>query len=97
MMEEGDAFRHILDECGAETQLIMLIEECGELIKAAAKYLNNREKTDVRLIEEMADTKLMIDQMVVAFECDELMKQIRHDKLERQLEKMHHGGRPEWQ
>ena len=52
-----------LDTYGFDAQLMMVIEESGELIQAAAKFLGGREQSPKNLIGELADVSLMVDQM----------------------------------
>jgi len=55
--------RKALDTWGFDAQLMMVIEESGELVQAAAKFLGGREQSPESLIEELADVSLMVDQM----------------------------------
>ena len=66
---ERKVFQNALDTWGTDKQLLMLIEECGELVQAAAKYANGRG--DYRLLieslcEEIADVQIMLDQITLA-------------------------------
>ena len=82
--EERAILEKALDKWGEETQLLLLVEESGELIQAAAKLLNFRGKYSERedaLIEEIADVEIMIDQMRVKY--GERIDAKREAKLER--------------
>jgi NTP pyrophosphatase (non-canonical NTP hydrolase) len=52
-----------IDRWGLQLQLMILIEECGELIQAAAKYQSGRVGSPKNLIEEVADVSIMVDQI----------------------------------
>lgn len=52
-----------MDRWGLNLQLMILIEECGELVQAAAKYQSGRTGSPKDLIAEIADVSIMIDQM----------------------------------
>jgi NTP pyrophosphatase (non-canonical NTP hydrolase) len=60
---EQTVLQEALDTWGFDAQLMMVIEESGELVQAAAKFLGGRERSSKGLIEELADMSLMIDQM----------------------------------
>jgi hypothetical protein len=57
-----------LSKWGGKRQLIVLMEECGELVQAASKILRETPEgiTDIEastnFIEELIDVELMVDQ-----------------------------------
>lgn len=53
---------------GIESQMRMLQEECGELIVAVGHYLRGRNGSLANLCEELADVKIMVEQMEVALD-----------------------------
>lgn len=53
---------------GADSQMRMLQEECGELIVAVGHYLRGREGSIANLCEELADVKIMVEQMEIALD-----------------------------
>lgn len=66
--------RHIADHYGIENRLDQLMEECGELIQAVSKYKRyvlhgeqtkrcSAEIARGKLIEEMADVEIMLEQV----------------------------------
>lgn len=63
VLEQQAVLQEALDTWGFDAQLMMVIEESGELVQAAAKFLGGRERSSKGLIEELADVSLMIDQM----------------------------------
>jgi hypothetical protein len=60
-------YNEAIKRWGERAQTIKLVEECGELIQAASKWLNarndlNRQAMAVNCIEEIADVEIMIRQ-----------------------------------
>ncbi len=90
--------QEIADYYGFEAQTNQVMEECGELIQAVAKY--NRTKgngydtpvtTDTaraNLIEELADVQLVVCQLVYLMECGDEVIEITDAKADRQLERI---------
>ncbi len=67
--EERKVFQDALETWSAKRQLLMLIEECGELVQAAAKFANGRGEygpLSDALCEEIADVQIMLDQIALA-------------------------------
>lgn len=64
-MHKGLLIRRALDKWGAKKQLVMMIEECGEMIQATTKIMRKDQKEfepSENFIEELVDLSLMIDQ-----------------------------------
>lgn len=57
-----DAF----DTFGSKAQFTMVVEECGELLNALAKYERGRA-TEEELIDEIADVSIMMDELANHF------------------------------
>jgi len=90
--DERALLTRIVEKYGFEAQLIMVLEESGELVQAAAKFLGGREPSPKNLIAELADVSLMVDQMRLRWN-DEI-EAVRKEKLKRleeqlELEKGH--------
>ena len=74
---------------GKEKQTEMMIEECSELILAiqkAKRYPNNESRKD--LISEIADVRIMIEQMTMIYDYDDSVTneiQRKIDRLESNL------------
>lgn len=80
---------------GERYQLIHAMEECGELIQAIGKYLrpdveNTRDIED-HIVEEVADVRIMCDQIEYIFEeyKFDAMKRKKMKKLQKQVEDFH--------
>ena len=56
-------YKDCIEFWGAERQLRMLQEECAELILEASHYLRPSKRRTKKLIEELADAQLMINQI----------------------------------
>lgn len=85
-MEE--MINRIADMYGKEPQLVMLMEECGELIQACSKQLRRKDKSINNLIEELADVRIMIEQIEHLYGIKSLVDDEMDYKLNRQLERM---------
>lgn len=67
---------------GQQAQIDMCIEECAELIKALQKLKRKNFIVDYNdVCEEIADVKIMIEQMSVVFD-DRIIAQLYMNKLE---------------
>lgn len=80
--EIDSLFEKLINKYGA-LQIIIAIEELSELQKELCKSLRGKEKRE-NLIEEMADTYIMIEQMKIWHNItdEEIDKKI-YEKLER--------------
>lgn len=85
-MEE--MINRIADMYGKEPQLVMLMEECGELIQACSKQLRRKDKSINNLIEELADVRIMIEQIEHLYGIKSFVEDEMKYKLIRQLERM---------
>lgn len=85
-MEE--MINRIADMYGKEPQLVMLMEECGELIQACSKQLRRKDKSINNLIEELADVRIMIEQIEHLYGIKSFVEDEMEYKLIRQLERM---------
>lgn len=71
---------------GKESQIMMTIEEMAELTQALSKYKRHRDKAIANVLEELADVRIMIDQLVIIFddgplEAHEFVKLARLEKI----------------
>lgn len=83
----NNIYEEIIKKFGEEKQIIVAIEELSELQKALCKYLRNGELT-YNLLEEMADVKIIIEELKIIFDIDD--SQIESEinkKLERTKER----------
>lgn len=72
---------------GESFQLLMVIEECSELINAICKLYRNRVTT-TDVIEEGVDVQLMINQLKVMLKDDETWNAKMKEKVARLEERI---------
>ena len=84
-MGEKELYEQALNTWGHESQIIMAIEECGELITALAQAYRGR---NVDIAEEIADVKIMMEQLSLIFG-ETLVEEIKHEKLKRLAKRLH--------
>ena len=77
------ALRHY----GIKPQMIQATEELGELIQAIAKLVNERGTVE-NLAEEIADVRIMLDQIEMALMLEEQTRRIEGEKLVRLARRM---------
>lgn len=80
--EETALYDRAIAEWGKPAQMLMVIEECSELVKAVCDRLRGRVKTDAYILDEMADVKIMLAQLERMVDPVEL-ERIRQAKLQR--------------
>ena len=90
--------QQIADCYGFDAQLNQVVEECGELIQAAAKYNRtkgngydtsvNSEAAYVNLVEELADVQLVVCQLVYLMKCGDEVLHVTELKTDRQLKRI---------
>ena len=85
-MEEK--LRTIADHYGLENQLRQLAEECSELA-VEANHSARKGSTTVRLIEEIADVEIMLDQVryLAGIQESDILE-TKFYKLERQMKRI---------
>lgn len=87
-MIEGLA-RQILRHYGIMHQKSKTIEELAELIVALQKdVLEGKESHSRAVLEEIADVKIMLMQMLCDEDDEEFVEKIMRQKLERQLKRI---------
>lgn len=88
----------IVDTYGADPQMDMMIEEASELTKALLKY-RRKSKSDSStgdemmalrdaIIDEIADTKIMLAQMEILFGCAGEVENRVEYKIKRTMQKI---------
>ena len=74
--------RAALEAFGERAQMTMAIEEMSELTKELCKNSRGQENT-THIAEEIADVEIMLQQLVILFDCKETVDKYRQYKLER--------------
>lgn len=82
----------IADTYGLEKQMYKLMEECGELVAASAKYDPHDYRTGYHLAEELADVKVMTEQIEYLLGIGETVQEYMDDKINRQIHRMRGAG-----
>ncbi|MBO7733438.1 MAG: hypothetical protein J6S67_12815 [Methanobrevibacter sp.] len=77
----------IADNYGLGSQLPIAIEEMSELTKEICKYIRGNDN-EIDIAEEVADVKIMIEQIVYLFGIDDKVNKQVDYKLNRQLRRM---------
>lgn len=86
-MIEDERIRTIADHYGIKKQMRQLAEECSELAVEASH--SARKGTTVKIIEEMADVEIMIEQIVYLAKIDRKdIEECIQYKLERQMKRI---------
>ena len=84
MREIGLIFQAAIDKWGIESQETMAIEEMAELIKVICKLHRKQNGSNLtQLSEEIADVRLMLDQLAWAYCQEGRCRQFREEKLTR--------------
>jgi len=82
--EEEDISTSAISFFGERSQITKCCEELAELSVELCKWHNLTEDADIKHIqEEIADVQIMLDQMVVMFDCRDAVKSIKQSKIER--------------
>jgi len=98
-MIRNDPRFKIADHYGLECQLQQLIEEMSELTQAICKYFRingqgqpvpdyKRSTVEQNLVEELADVKLVLDQVIFLLACDEEVLEVMKQKINRTFERI---------
>lgn len=79
--ERLELYTKALDKYGIMPQVLMVVEECGELLSALSKY-NRHRVGSPEVITELADVSIMVEQLATYFGYDKF-KDEKQRKLER--------------
>ena len=88
-IEKERLYKKVIDHWGEELQFGMLTEEVGELFQAINRYRRGRTTNTDNIAEEIADVRLMLEQMEFMFNItnsDEWYNK-KLDKLKGQLKR----------
>lgn len=82
-----ELYINVLKEFGCGGQVMMLVEECGELLSAIAKFRRDRA-TEEDIVTELADVAIMVEQMAILFGLPEFEaeKERKLARLKKRLE-----------
>lgn len=90
-MERNEIIKKAIDTYGIDAQCLMAIEEMSELTKAICKESRARGKDNYlstldNIAEEIADVRIMLDQLCIIFKID--TEEIENKKLLRLKERL---------
>ena len=86
-MKKKDIYNKAKATWGIDAQVTKAIEELSELQKELCKFLLD-DGTMKNIIEEIADVKVMIEQLELIFECKDKVKLIKKAKIKRLMERL---------
>ena len=80
MIDMNKICTQALNHFGKQSQILMLFEEMAELQKEICK--NSRGRNNFYdIAEEIADVQIMLEQMIILFNCRDEVEQWKHVKL----------------
>ena len=91
MKSNKEILQKAIDTYGEEAQMDMCIEEMSELTKAILKLRRYKKAHEGNyskelyndVVEEIADVSIMLDQMLMIFDCHEDVHMQQHKKIKR--------------
>ena len=95
-----DLYVKAIEKWGIKPQMMMAIEEMSELIKEITKWFRYEGRVDRQnIIQEVADVRIMLEQIECALGIEIHVQVAREQKLERLKERLNNpsltGGRKE--
>jgi hypothetical protein len=92
MVDRERKLLFLIDHYGTKKQQDIAIEELAELQKAIIKYRREpSDKTKEAVVEEIADVKVMLEQLKIIYSCRTKIDAIMDAKIERQIERVRNG------
>lgn len=82
MTQDELVYRKALAVYGAGAQTLMCFEEMSELQKELCKHARGAENTN-EIAEEIADVRIMLDQMEILYDCVESAEEWKLRKVAR--------------
>ena len=98
--ENRETFSECVTRYGSSAQIMMTLEEVGELVQAIAKTQRSMKGSgDIReavdhLSEEIADVKIMLAQLSMIFDNDLEVARYIHEKSARQQQQLDETRKP---
>lgn len=100
--EELKILQEAIDHYGKKNQLNVAIEEMAELTKLICKqerivcpheFFTNKEILDIfdNFYEEIADVLIMLEQLMMMFDCEERVSAIASEKIRRLKARINNG------
>ena len=86
-MNEKQIYMMVLNTWGANAQITMVFEEMSELQKELCKSLRGKDNSNC-ISEEIADVLIMLEQMIVLYNCKDEVQRKREYKLHRLADRL---------
>ena len=86
-MNEKQIYMLALDTWGTNAQITMVFEEMSELQKELCKSLRGKDNFDC-ISEEIADVLIMLEQMIVLYNCKDEVQRQKEYKLHRLADRL---------
>lgn len=80
-------YQQALETYGGQLQTFVCMEEMSELQKELCKYERGEDNVE-HIAEEIADVRIMLDQMVIMHDCETLVEDYKSAKLARLKERL---------
>ena len=84
---EQPIYKSALNKWGKENQTRMMFEEMAELQKELCKEARGEDNTDA-IAEEIADVKIMLEQMTILHNCKDMVEIQMKRKLQKLKERL---------
>ena len=91
-MKREEILKSAIARYGREAQMIIAVEEMAELTKELSKFLRGAHNEDA-IAEEIADVRIMLDQLQIMFDCAGKVKMYEAAKVERLRNRLIGGNR----
>ena len=92
-MTKDEILKSAIARYGKTVQMIIAMEEMAELTKELSKFLRGAHNEDA-IAEEIADVRIMLDQLEIMFDCAgaaAVYKAAKVERLRKRLEDTYHG------
>lgn len=86
-MTKDEILKSAIARYGENAQMIIAMEEMAELTKELSKFLRGAHNED-SIAEEIADVRIMLDQLQSMFDCAGKVKMYEAAKVERLRERL---------
>ena len=87
-VKEREIEQEAIQTYGAQSQIIVAIEELSELIKELTKHLRGEDNLN-HISEEMADVRIMLEQLAIMFGNSYSVDVWKYKKITRLAERLH--------
>lgn len=81
-MTEKEILTAAVTEFGAQAQTLMVFEEMAELQKELCKHARRKDNLSA-IAEEIADVQIMLEQMMILYQCEDAVAEARNYKIQR--------------